>query len=213
VEDLPEACVVSEDVRSEAHDDGPVVCIGASWGGVDALRQVLAGLPDDFPVPICVVQHRGEGPGGLTLLVESLETVTRLRVCEPDDKEPLEAGHVYVAPPGYHLMVNDGHVALSVEERVRWSRPSVDVLFESAAAARGEQVVAVVLTGANDDGARGAKAVHDAGGTVIVQDPRTAERSEMPAAAVAIGDPDAVLQLDAIAAELVRLLGGGHGGE
>jgi two-component system chemotaxis response regulator CheB len=201
---------MSEHVAQELQEDesGVVVCIGASWGGVDALRTVLAGLPADFPAPICVVQHRGDIDEGLERLVESLAKVTKLRVCEPEDKHPIHAGTVYVAPAGYHLMVNDGHVALSVEDRVRWSRPSIDVLFESAVAARGSHVVAVVLTGANDDGARGALAVHDAGGTVIVQDPETAERREMPSAAVELASPDAVVPLDAVAAELVRRVGG-----
>jgi two-component system chemotaxis response regulator CheB len=194
-----------DDVRDES---GLVVCIGASWGGVDALRTVLAAVPADFPAPICVVQHRGEIEGGLERLVESLAKATPLAVCEPEDKQPIEPGNVYVAPAGYHLMVNDTHLALSVEDRVRWSRPSIDVLFESAVAARGSQVLAVVLTGANDDGARGARAVHDAGGTVIVQDPDTAERHEMPRAAVELASPDAVLPLNAVAAELVRRVGG-----
>ncbi|MBC7460098.1 MAG: chemotaxis protein CheB [Thermoleophilia bacterium] len=181
-----------------------LVCIGASWGGLDALRVVLAGLSAEFPAPICVVQHRGE-EDGVTMLVDFLASVTTLAVCEAADKQPLMAGTVYVAPAGYHVLVNGGRIALSVEDRVRWSRPSVDVLFESAAADQGSGVTAVVLTGANDDGARGVRAVRAAGGTVIVQDPDSAERSEMPRAAIATGAPDAILPITAIAAELVRL--------
>lgn len=186
-----------------SYEDAEVVCIGASWGGLDALREVLRGLPGDFGAPICVVQHRGEADS-VTRMVEVLGRVTPLMVCEPEDKQPLEAGTVYIAPAGYHLLVNADHVALSIEDRVRWSRPSVDVLFESAASARGCHVTAVVLTGANDDGARGARAVHAAGGTVLVQDPSTAERPEMPAATIAMVDVDAVIPLSDIAAELVR---------
>ncbi|MCW2950409.1 MAG: cheB 1 [Thermoleophilia bacterium] len=184
-------------------EDADIVCIGASWGGLEALRVVLSGLPAEFPAPICVVQHRGDDDG-VAMMVDFLHRKTQLEVCEPEDKQPLEAGTVYVAPAGYHLMVNDVHAALSVEDRVRWSRPSIDVLFESAAAARGCHVTAVVLTGANDDGARGAQAVHDAGGTVLVQEPDTAERSEMPRAAIATGAADEVLPLADLAAELVR---------
>ncbi len=184
-------------------EDAEVVCIGTSWGGLDALRTVLGGLPGDFGAPVCVVQHRSESES-ITQMVELLRTSTRLRVCEPEDKQPLEAGVVYVAPAGYHLMVDADHVSLSVEDRVRWARPSVDVLFESAAAARGCHVTAVVLTGANDDGARGALAVHGAGGTVIVQEPGTAERAEMPEATLGMVEADAVLPLQDIAAELVR---------
>jgi len=149
------------------------------------------------------VQHRGD-QDGVTQMVQVLGRSTTLTVCEPEDKQLLEPGTVYIAPAGYHLLVNDDHVALSVEDRVRWSRPSVDVLFESAAAARGCHVTAVVLTGANDDGARGALAVHDAGGTVLVQDPATSERSEMPAATIQCVEVDAVLPLSEIAAELMR---------
>ena len=195
-------------MHAAAADDGPtpehdVVCVGASWGGLDALRVYLSGLPADFPAPICVVQHRGDDDG-VTMMVELLRRSTALTVCEAEDKQPMRDGVVYVAPAGYHLLINDGHLALSVEDRVRWSRPSVDVLFESAAAARGCHVTAVVLTGANDDGARGARAVHDAGGTVLVQDPETAERAEMPRAAIETGAADAVMPLQELAAELLR---------
>lgn len=180
-----------------------IVCIGASWGGLDALRVLLAGLTAEFPAPICVVQHRGDDDG-VTMLVDFLERVTTLAVCEAEDKQPLTAGRVFVAPAGYHMLINGGSIALSVEDRVRWSRPSVDVLFESAASDLGCHVTAVVLTGANDDGARGVRAVRAAGGTVIVQDPDSAERAEMPRAAIATGAPDAILPITAIAAELVR---------
>lgn len=184
-----------------------IVCVGASWGGVDALRVLLAGLPGDLPVPVCIVQHRGEDEG-LVQLARSLGRVTPLTVCEPEDKQPLQPATAYLAPPGYHLLVEADHVSLSTEDRVRWSRPSIDVLFESAADARGSEVVAVVLTGANDDGARGAVAVHGAGGVVIVQDPDTAERHEMPRAALETGVADAVLPLEAIAGEVVRHVAG-----
>lgn len=191
---------------AQAHE-GSIVCMGASWGGLDAIRTVLGGLPADFPAPVCVVQHRSD-PDEVGELPHLLARGTVLTVCEPEDKQPLEAGTVYVAPAGYHLLVNDGHLALSLEERVRWARPSIDVLFESAAAARGAQVVAVLLTGANDDGARGARAVREAGGAVIAQDPATAQRPEMPQAAIDGGWVDAVVPLAQVAGELKRRVGG-----
>lgn len=180
-----------------------LVCIGASWGGLQALRALLSQLPDDFPAPICVVQHRGDddGHGGLA---SSMGSATGLQVCEPNDKQPLEAGTAYVAPPGYHLLVEGDHLALSVDERESYARPSVDVLFRSAAESRGPGTVAVVLTGANADGARGVEAVHAAGGIVIAQDPEEAERSEMPRAAIATGVVDDVLPLAQIAEAVVR---------
>lgn len=189
-------------------DDAEVVCVGASWGGLAALRRLLGALPAGFTTPVCVVQHRGDDDD-VARLVEVLARSTPLRVCEPLDKQPLEPGVVFVAPAGYHLLVNADHLALSIEDRVRWSRPSVDVLFESAAAARGCHVTAVVLTGANDDGARGARAVHEAGGTVLVQEPSTAERREMPAAALGMVADATVLDIEGIARELVRLDGTG----
>ena len=108
-----------------------LVVVGTSWGGLDALSQLLAGLPADFPVPVAVVQHRGREAGGL--LRELLQAVTRLVVLDVEDKEPMMPSHVYLAPPDYHLLVERGHFSLSVDPPVRYSRPSVDVLFNSAA--------------------------------------------------------------------------------
>lgn len=187
-------------------EPGPIVCIGASWGGVLALGVVLSGLPADLAAPVCIVQHRSEDDD-LHQLVPYLSRATQLTVCEPDDREPLRAGTVYLAPAGYHLLVEDGHVALSVEDRVRWSRPSIDVLFQSAAESNGPGTTAVVLTGANDDGARGARAVHEVGGVVLVQDPSGAERTEMPNATIATGIAAAILPLEDIADAVARRVG------
>lgn len=185
------------------HRQAAVVCIGASWGGVEALKRVLGDLPGDLQAVICVVLHRSEHDER-ERLARLLSRNAKLTVCEPDDKQPMREGTAYVAPAGYHLLVDDDHLALSADDRVRWARPSIDVLFESAAASRGEDAIAVVLTGANDDGARGARAVHDAGGTVLVQDPDEAERREMPDATIAMTDVDAVLPLGSLAQEIVR---------
>ncbi len=187
-----------------SHQPHPVVvCIGASWGGVEALKQVLGDLPGDLAAAICIVLHRAEDEDR-ERLSQVLSRHSDVTVCEPDDKQPLNEGTAYVAPAGYHLLVDEGHVSLSADDRVRWARPSIDVLFESAALARGDESLAVVLTGANDDGARGARAVHDAGGTVLVQDPDEAERREMPDATIAMTEVDAVLPLGDLAQAIVR---------
>lgn len=188
-------------------DEGPIVCVGASWGGLDAIRTLLAGLPRDLAAPVCIVQHRTE-VDEVRELVHLLDRASALPVCEGEDKEPLRPGHAYLAPAGYHMLVNDGHLTLSVEDRVRWARPSIDVLFETAAAARGRQVTAVLLTGANDDGTCGARTVRSEGGTVIVQDPATALRPEMPAAAIRAGAADVVLPLEQIPGEVTRRVEG-----
>lgn len=189
---------------SDSHHPEPaVVCIGASWGGVEAIKQVLIDLPGDLAAAICIVLHRAEHDER-ERLAYVLSRNADMKVCEPDDKQPLHAGTAYIAPAGYHLLVEDGHVSLSEDDRVRWARPSIDVLFESAADSRGDEAIAVVLTGANDDGARGARAVHDAGGTVLVQDPDEAERREMPDATIAMTEVDAVLPLGDLAQAIVR---------
>jgi two-component system chemotaxis response regulator CheB len=180
--------------------------IGCSWGGFDALTHVLGALPGDFPLPIVIVQHRGTDASG-DGLAASLASCTELPVRDVDDKDEIEPGVVYLAPADYHLAVTRRGFELSVDEPVRFSRPSIDVLFDSAADEYREGVVAVLLTGANQDGTEGLRRVRAAGGLTIVQDPATAERPEMPAAAVRAGVADRVLPLDAIAVELAGLGG------
>lgn len=179
-----------------------IIVVGASAGGLHAVEQVLGPLPFSFPVPIVVVQHRArESTDGYAAV---LGERTPLPVCEIEDGEPLRAPGVYVAPPDYHVLVEPGRVVLSVDEPVSYSRPSIDVLFESAADAYGASVCAVLLTGANADGARGLARVKAAGGYAIVQDPSTAESPEMPTAGIAMAPVDRVLTLDRIARELLR---------
>jgi len=179
-----------------------VVAIGASWGGLHAIGTVLGGLPADFGAPIVVAQHRGADDG---MLAGLLDRGSRLRVRDAEDKDRLVAGEVLVAPPDYHLLVDGDSVALSVDEPVAFSRPSIDVLLTSAAASYGARVVGVVLTGSNRDGAAGLRAIRARGGIAIVQDPDEAERSEMPRAALE-GCPGAqVRRLAAIAPELEQL--------
>ena len=180
-----------------------IVVIGASWGGLHAVGTILEGLPGDFPAPLVIVQHRGQEPEDL--LSGLLDRRTALTVCEAADKSALERGCVLVAPQGYHLLVEVGHVALSTEAAVRHSRPSIDLALETAADAYGPGAVGIVLTGSNDDGAAGLASVRRRGGFAIVQDPATAERSVMPAAALRAADPQEVAPLEEIAPLLVRL--------
>jgi len=179
-----------------------VVAIGASWGGLRALAVVLGGLPADFAAPVVVTQHRGHAKG---MLAELLDRSAVLGVREAEDKDPLRPGEVLVAPPDYHLLVDGDSVALSVDEPVAFSRPSIDVLLSSVAASHGDRAIGVVLTGANSDGAAGLRAIWERGGIAIVQDPDEAERPEMPRAALAACAGAQVRPLEAIAPELCRL--------
>ena len=184
-----------------------LIAVGASWGGLHAVSTVLDGVPGSLSCPLVVVQHRrADSPeGGLTALLQSH---TPSRVVEAEDKLPIERDTVYVAPPDYHLLVEDGSFALSVDDRVQFARPSIDVFFESAADAYGDRLVGVVLTGANEDGAAGLAKIKRLGGVAIVQDPETAERAEMPDAAKAATVADAILPLDEIGPFLYGLCRG-----
>lgn len=180
------------------------VVIGVSAGGLEALRLILARLPADFPVPVVVVQH--QGPEGEGFLARYLNQRCEVVVKEAEDKEAALPGTVYLAPANYHLLLeDDGSFALSLEGRHRFSRPSIDILFESAADVYGPRLIAVILTGANDDGSQGLAAVKRRGGLAVVQDPATAEVAAMPAAAIAAAAVDFVLPLRAIAPFLVNL--------
>ncbi|MDM9644799.1 chemotaxis protein CheB [Rhizobium sp. S163] len=180
-----------------------VVVIGASAGALDALGTILPALPSDFATPIIVVVH--VPPDKPSVLAELFAARCALGVREAEDKEPLTKGVVYFAPPDYHLLVeSDRTLSLSTEAPVLFSRPSIDVLFESASDAFGPGVVALVLTGANEDGARGLKAVADAGGKTIVQQPETAFASAMPEAALGACPDAVVMELGEMAAYLRR---------
>ena len=180
-----------------------LVVVGCSWGGLVALGRLLDHLPDAVDLPIVVAQHRG--PDALR---GALETTLQRRLARPvvevEDKDLIAPGRVYLAPPDYHLLVEPGSFALSVDEHVQYARPSIDVLFESAADAYGERVIGVVLTGANADGAAGLARIAKRGGAAIVQDPETAEAREMPAAALAAA-PATVLPLESIGPHIAEL--------
>jgi len=178
-----------------------VIVVGASAGAIDALGVILPALPVGFPVAVLVVVHlAADRP---SLLSEIFARVCPLPVHEAEDKEPILPGTVYFAPPDYHMLIEvDRTIALSVDDPVVYSRPSIDVLFESAARAFGPRVLGVLLTGANHDGANGLKAIARAGGTTVVQDPATAHARAMPEAGILAADPDQVLSVPAIAAYL-----------
>ncbi|WP_426753419.1 chemotaxis protein CheB [Myxococcus sp. Y35] len=186
------------------------VVVGASAGGVEALGLVLPSLPRQFRPAVLVVIHQPRERR--SLLVDIFSARCALPVREAQDKEPVLPGTLYFAPPDYHLLVDDGpSLALSVDEPVLFSRPSIDVLFESAADTYGHRLAGFVLTGANSDGARGLAAIRQAGGVTVVQRPDTAQVAIMPAAALARGPADFVLSLEQMA-HLLRMLGGGHAG-
>ena len=174
-----------------------LICIGASWGGLDAVGRLLADVPDEIDVPIVIAQHRhpNSTPGGLA---ELLHFRIRRPVQDVDDKTAIEPRHVYIAPPDYHLMIEPGSFALSTDERVQYARPSIDVLFESAAYAYGPSVIGIILTGANEDGAAGLAAIKRRGGVAVIQDPSGAARRTMPDAAIAATVADAILPLEEI---------------
>jgi two-component system chemotaxis response regulator CheB len=168
-----------------------MIVIGASLGGMAALQTVLRDLPKSFPRPIAVVLHRHKDSD------DSLMTILRreiaLPVREVVDKDPIQLCCVHIAPSDYHLLVETMCFSLSTDEPVQFARPSIDVLFESAADVYGSQAIAIILTGANRDGASGAREIRRRGGTVIVQHPETAESAVMPQAAIQ-AVPDALVR-------------------
>lgn len=179
------------------------VVIGASAGAIQALSRILPALPADYPLPILVVVHVPADRNNI--LAPLFEAKCAVAVREAEDKEPVLPGVVYFAPPDYHLLVEaEGTLSLSSDEQVLHSRPSIDVLFESAADAYGASLIGIVLTGANADGANGLKAVADAGGTAIVEDPSGAYADAMPLAALKQCPAARILSLDAIALHLMK---------
>jgi two-component system chemotaxis response regulator CheB len=179
-----------------------IVAIGTSWGGLSAMTRLLAGLPQNFPIPIVMVQHRGKDSDHL--LPRLLQDATDLQVCEIEDKDVLEPGRVHVAPANYHVMLESGYASLTIEEPVRFSRPSIDVMFDSAADTYGSAAIGVVLTGANEDGARGLASIIRRGGRGLIQDPKSAEMPIMPLAAIREAPSAEVLPLDRLAPRLIE---------
>ena len=179
-----------------------LVVIGTSAGGLEAVSTLLKRLPAGLELALLVVQHRSPESNALC---DVLQDCSALPVHDVMDKEPIQAGNVFLAPADYHVLVEGDHFTLSVDEPVVYSRPSIDVAFESAADSWGPLLVGVVMTGANRDGARGLRRIRDAGGLALVQRPETADMAVMPAAAAAAVPEAELLTLDEIADRLVGL--------
>jgi two-component system chemotaxis response regulator CheB len=180
-----------------------LVVVGTSWGGLKALRELVSRLPADFGMAIVLVQHRHRQSDHL--LSTLLQERTSLAVVEVEDKAPIDPATIYIAPADYHLLIDRDAFALSTEAPVRYSRPSIDVTFYSAADTYGPETVGVVLTGANADGSRGLRRIFDRGGLAFIQEPATAESPMMPAAAVRCVPGARVLPIAEIAAAIVAL--------
>jgi two-component system chemotaxis response regulator CheB len=173
------------------------IVIGASAGGLYVMIRILNRLPANFDKPIIVVQHRSRDER--SLLEEVLQQKCKVKIKQADEKELIQPGTVYFAPPDYHLLIeNDGSFSLSCDAPVNYSRPSIDVLFETAADVYNERLLAIILTGANKDGSQGIKKIAGMGGTTIAQSPETADYPEMPGAAISTGYVQHVLDPEAI---------------
>jgi len=182
-----------------------LVVIGASYGGLYALMELLGALTTDFPSPIVIVQHRSADDGDEARLAQVLSRYSVLPVADANHGQRPEPAHVYLAPADYHLLVENRRFELTVDDVVEYSRPSIDVLFESAAQAYGPDCVGVLLTGFGRDGTHGLAAIREAGGVTIAEDPETALEPTMPRHAVEAGAASEVLTLDAIAPRLLEL--------
>lgn len=170
------------------------IVIGTSAGGLAALSAILQKLPAAYPIPVLIVQHRAKDQKDL--LEELLQSKCTIKIKQADEKEDIQPGYVYIAPPDYHLLVErDFTFSLSSDRHVRYSRPSIDVLFESAAVVYKDRLIGIILTGANNDGAAGIKAIDKYGGVTIAQDPQDAQFPSMPKASIETGKIRHILTL------------------
>lgn len=182
------------------------IVIGASAGGMDAIKYILMPLQEEFPASILIVQHLSPHSDGY--MARHLNELCKINVKEADEKEKILPGNVYIAPSNYHLLVEkDETLSLTVDPKVNYSRPSIDVLFESAAEVYENELIGIILTGGNGDGSKGLKRIKEFGGLAIVQDPRTAEADFMPKAAIKASEVDYTLSLNKISNKLIKLVG------
>lgn len=180
------------------------VVIGVSSGGMNALRILFSALPVDFKQAIIVVQHVNARSNNQW--IKLLNDISPLTIKEADEREKIEPGNVYIAPANYHLMIEkDRTFSLTIDEQVNFARPSIDVLFESAADAYKDRLIGIVLTGSNSDGTNGIIRIKESGGLVIIQDPDTAESPTMPASAIAAIKPDYILSLEDMIDLLIKI--------
>lgn len=182
------------------------VVVGVSSGGMEVLSTILPQLPDDFKLPIIIVQHMHSSSDNY--FAKSLDKKCQISVMEACEKDHIKGGTVYIAPPNYHLLIElDRTFTLEVSPRVNYARPSIDVLFESAVDVYGNRLIGIILTGANFDGCQGLKLIKERGGVAVVQDPETAQADSMPRQAIAVTKVDHVLPPNKIAALLLDLSG------
>lgn len=180
------------------------IVIGVSAGGLKALSTLLSSLPDFFPTPILIVQHMAASDD--SFIAEHLDGLSKITVKEAEPRECIVEQHAYIAPGGYHLLVEEDYtLSLDSDERVHYARPSVDVLFECASNVYGQQLIGLILTGANEDGAAGLAKIKERGGVTIVQDPTTAQAPEMPRAAIMKSNVDYVVCLEDMSELLCKL--------
>ena len=180
------------------------IVIGVSSGGMSALKIIFSALPADFCLPIIIVQHLG--PQSDSEWIKILNSKNLIQIKEADEKEKIEKGTIYIAPPNYHLLIEKNKtLSLTIDERVNFARPSIDVLFESAAEAYKNTLIGIILTGANHDGAKGLKRIKDYGGLAVIQDPETAESAYMPRSAIAAVTPDYLGSIEGIAAFIIQI--------
>lgn len=183
-----------------------LIVIGASFGGMEAIKKVVTGLPENFKIPIAVVLHIGNN--NINTYMSLLNSSSHYTVKEAEEKEMVKEKTVYFAPPNYHLLVEeDFSFSLSTDEKINYSRPAIDVLFETAAWTFKDKLIGILLTGSNQDGAAGLKTIKDYGGITIVENPETAFAKTMPEAALKNSNPDYSLNLEAISKKLVEISG------
>ncbi|SFD88286.1 two-component system, chemotaxis family, response regulator CheB [Chitinophaga sp. CF118] len=182
------------------------IVIGVSSGGLNALKFLFSYLPENFRIPVIIVQHINRHSDSNWIKI--LNNLNSIHIKEADEKETIEPGKVYIAPPNYHLMIeNDRTFSLTIDELVNFARPSIDVLFESAAEVYNNKLIGIVLTGSNSDGTKGLKRIKNHGGLTIAQDPATAESPQMPASAIASIQVDHILSLGGIKDLLIKIAG------
>jgi two-component system chemotaxis response regulator CheB len=180
------------------------IVIGVSSGGMNVLKIISSALPIDFKIPIIIVQH--VGAHSENQWIQLLNEKSNLHIKEADEKEKIEKGTIYIAPPNYHLLIEkDKTFSITIDERVNFARPSIDVLFESAAEAYRNKLIGIVLTGSNNDGTVGITRIKECGGLAIIQDPKTAESPYMPQSAIDTIEADYILSIENIVALLIEL--------
>ena len=180
------------------------IVIGVSSGGMNVMKIMFSLLPKDFNIPIIIVQH--VSPHSDNQWIKLLNEKSNLHIKEADEKEKIEKGNVYIAPPNYHLLIEkDKTFSLTIDERVNFARPSIDVLFESAAEVYKNKLIGIVLTGSNNDGTIGIKRIQECGGLTIIQNPETAESAYMPKSAIVAIQPDYILSIEEIIKLLIKI--------